>query len=196
MRIVWGSGRETVINNVAADQFLAVREEGIGADFDFDGDVDGFDFLAWQRGHGTPAPNAVKSDGDADADRDVDGDDLTEWENAYAAGQTPLSAALSLPSTDSLPSNLLLSLDSPSVGSTAVSSEIDEYFSSSAYSARPADQYSHLPATSGPYLLSVLVSALRSPEAAVNSSGGNAETDLALEIMDEDELSGLSRRTL
>lgn len=49
------------------------------ADFDLDGDVDGNDFLLWQRGLGTPAPTATKGDGDADNDGDVDGDDLAAW---------------------------------------------------------------------------------------------------------------------
>ncbi len=42
------------------------------ADFDNDGDIDGGDFLAWQRGFGTPSAN--KDDGDADNDADVDGE--------------------------------------------------------------------------------------------------------------------------
>ena len=63
------------------------------ADFDQDNDVDGADFLAWQRGFGTLAPDANKDDGDADNDLDVDGDDLTAWQTAY--GQTvPLLATV------------------------------------------------------------------------------------------------------
>ncbi|MDC0934849.1 SdrD B-like domain-containing protein [Pirellulales bacterium] len=53
------------------------------ADFDDNQQVDGHDFLAWQRGLGTPAPNALKSDGDADNDLDVDGDDLSVWETQF-----------------------------------------------------------------------------------------------------------------
>ena len=63
------------------------------ADFDQDNDVDGSDFLAWQRGFGIPAPDANKGDGDADNDQDVDGDDLTAWQTAY--GQSaPLLATV------------------------------------------------------------------------------------------------------
>jgi hypothetical protein len=47
-------------------------------DFDADGDVDGADFLDWQRGFGTTA-DALLSDGDADGDHDVDADDLAVW---------------------------------------------------------------------------------------------------------------------
>ena len=51
------------------------------ADFDEDGDIDGRDFLEWQRGFGTSP--AVKADGDADNDMEVDGDDLIVWQNQY-----------------------------------------------------------------------------------------------------------------
>jgi len=61
------------------------------ADFDGDSDVDGADFLAWQRGFGTAAPNATPADGDADGDLDVDGDDLTVWESQFG-GPAPLAA--------------------------------------------------------------------------------------------------------
>jgi hypothetical protein len=44
------------------------------ADFDGDGDVDGSDFLRWQRGVNS---GTTKAQGDADGDMDVDGDDLT-----------------------------------------------------------------------------------------------------------------------
>jgi hypothetical protein len=60
------------------------------ADFDGDVDVDGRDFLMWQRGYGITVPNAVKSDGDADNDTDVDGDDLEVWQDQY--GEEELSA--------------------------------------------------------------------------------------------------------
>jgi len=53
------------------------------ADYNFDSIVDGHDFLAWQRGFGTTAPDATKGDGDADNDRDVDGDDLATWESQF-----------------------------------------------------------------------------------------------------------------
>lgn len=52
-----------------------------GPDFDSDGDVDGSDFLAWQRGFGTLA--ASKSDGDANSDGNVNNVDLAMWQSAY-----------------------------------------------------------------------------------------------------------------
>lgn len=60
------------------------------ADFDADGDVDGSDFLRWQRGLGKPA--ATAADGDADHDSDVDGLDLAVWRSQF--GATAAVAAL------------------------------------------------------------------------------------------------------
>ncbi len=68
------------------------------ADFNQDNDVDGSDFLAWQRGVSTPAFSARVSDGDADNDQDVDSDDLAAWQTAY--GQTgSLSSPVTLAPT-------------------------------------------------------------------------------------------------
>jgi hypothetical protein len=55
------------------------------ADFDNDGDVDGSDMLAWQRGSGL-ASGANKSQGDANGDGDVDGDDYGVWVNQFGGG--------------------------------------------------------------------------------------------------------------
>jgi predicted outer membrane repeat protein len=51
-------------------------------DFDFDGDVDGRDFLIWQRGFGASSP-VGQDDGDATGDGDVDGNDLAVWQMTY-----------------------------------------------------------------------------------------------------------------
>jgi hypothetical protein len=51
------------------------------ADFDNDGDVDGDDFLRWQRGVG--AGNPTLSMGNADGDGDVDAADLAIWKQQY-----------------------------------------------------------------------------------------------------------------
>ncbi len=58
------------------------------ADFDTDGDIDGSDFLAWQRGLG--ALNASKSNGDADNDQDVDAADLATWTSQFG-GSDPVA---------------------------------------------------------------------------------------------------------
>jgi hypothetical protein len=53
------------------------------ADFDGDGDVDGRDFLIWQRGFGLIGQEN-NSLGDANGDGDVDADDLAIWQTQYA----------------------------------------------------------------------------------------------------------------
>jgi hypothetical protein len=53
------------------------------ADFDSDNDVDGDDFLAWQRGFGSGSPTLA--DGDANGDGMVDGADLAAWEQQYGS---------------------------------------------------------------------------------------------------------------
>ena len=65
------------------------------ADFDGDGDVDGRDFLAWQRGFSSPSPTL--NDGDANQDGFVDGDDLAVWQSQYGTPQdvNSLPAAIS-----------------------------------------------------------------------------------------------------
>lgn len=68
----------------------------IPGDFNGDHGVDGSDFLAWQRGLGTPAPNATTASGDADGDHDVDGSDLALWQANFgetaAATRAPVGA--------------------------------------------------------------------------------------------------------
>lgn len=61
----------------------------VAGDFNDDGDVDGRDFLIWQRGFGAVQLTASAADGDADADRDVDGDDLAIWSTNYGTSQSP-----------------------------------------------------------------------------------------------------------
>ncbi len=90
------------------------------ADFNTDGAVNGFDFLSWQRGFGTPGGGATLEQGDADANGAVDNDDLVIWQTQYgtttalaaAAVSAPLQAALSEPvaatsASDSSDSGLL-----------------------------------------------------------------------------------------
>jgi hypothetical protein len=54
------------------------------ADFDGDGDIDGRDFLTWQRGFGITG-TATLTQGDANDDGDVDADDLAIWQSQYGA---------------------------------------------------------------------------------------------------------------
>ncbi len=73
------------------------------ADFDEDGDVDGIDFLAWQRG--TPLPGfATKSEGDANGDKFVNEIDLGIWQDEFGNGAAAMAALASVPE----PATLLL----------------------------------------------------------------------------------------
>jgi hypothetical protein len=60
------------------------------ADFDRDGDVDGQDFLTWQRNIGTA--EALQSQGDADFGGGVDGGDLVAWRAGFGNSLTALAA--------------------------------------------------------------------------------------------------------
>jgi hypothetical protein len=77
---VGGTGNDVVLNLVAS-----ATEN---ADFDGDGDVDGADFLAWQRGVGVSS-GAPRSEGDADGNGAVNAADLQVWRDQFAS---PLSA--------------------------------------------------------------------------------------------------------
>lgn len=68
------------------------------ADFDGDGDIDGADFLTWQRNLGS---GTSTSQGDADNDGDVDGDDLAVWQMQFDAAP-PQSAVVGVPEPTSL----------------------------------------------------------------------------------------------
>jgi hypothetical protein len=64
------------------------------ADFDADGDVDGADFLAWQRGLGQTT-GAVLGQGDANGDMAVNASDLAIWRTQF--GQTGSVSAVPEP---------------------------------------------------------------------------------------------------
>ena len=66
------------------------------ADFDSDGDTDGFDFLTWQRSFGTTS-GATLANGDATADGDVDSNDAAVWEVTFGA-MLPAPITISLES--------------------------------------------------------------------------------------------------
>jgi hypothetical protein len=70
------------------------------ADFDGDGDVDGQDFLTWQRGLGGDPTSA---NGNANGDGAIDGADLAVWEDQFAAASSvPAAAAVPEPSSIAL----------------------------------------------------------------------------------------------
>jgi hypothetical protein len=62
------------------------------ADFDQDSNIDGHDFLLWQRGYGTTV-GAAKSDGNSDDDGDVDASDRAAWEVTFGEAVAPLASS-------------------------------------------------------------------------------------------------------
>lgn len=83
-------------------QILAIFEETTMVslpDFDTDTDVDGADFLIWQRGSGS---GTTFAEGDANGDQLVDGSDLSIWQGGFGSfggAGTPQIAAVPEPST-------------------------------------------------------------------------------------------------
>lgn len=65
-------------------------------DFDADGDVDGTDFLAWQRGLGITS-GASRTQGDSNADGDVDRFDLAVWKAQFGSAGLAASSTTGVP---------------------------------------------------------------------------------------------------
>jgi hypothetical protein len=84
----------SILNNAASNAMAGTAYfdnyrvlDGIPADFDNDGDIDGADLGVWRTAHGTTAV------GDADGDGDSDGNDLLIWQRNVGVDLTPSVAA-------------------------------------------------------------------------------------------------------
>jgi CSLREA domain-containing protein len=85
-----GAPYSRVENRVDIGAFEAQGGNGsLYGDFDLDGDIDGRDFLNWQRGFGMSGPVVGRQHGDATDDGDVDGNDLAVWQATYGPGWPP-----------------------------------------------------------------------------------------------------------
>lgn len=93
-RIADGDLQESIAMDIGAYEAQTIPS----ADYVDDGTVDGFDFLAWQRGFGK-TDDATRADGNSDDDTDVDHSDLAAWQVSYGSGE--LSAVSSQLSEDS-----------------------------------------------------------------------------------------------
>jgi hypothetical protein len=71
------------------------------ADADSDEDVDGADFLSWQRGFGQNDGTSV-ADGDFNFDGQVTADDLAVWETQYDTGPSFVASSVSVPDPSSV----------------------------------------------------------------------------------------------
>jgi hypothetical protein len=90
----------------ATSQFPAITTN---ADFNADGEVDGEDFLLWQRGLGA-ATGAVLGDGDANGDGAVNGADLDVWRLASPGRVVPAVSAVPEPASVAIASLALVGL--------------------------------------------------------------------------------------
>jgi hypothetical protein len=77
------------------DPFVGVESS---ADFDLDGDVDGADFLRWQKSVGAVASH---EDGDDNSDLRVDSQDLQTWKSNFAGGAASVGG-VAVPEPDAL----------------------------------------------------------------------------------------------
>lgn len=87
--------------NIYGDEITGLVEyvgSAVNADFDGDGDVDGRDFLRWQRGYGLGG-QTTNANGDANGDGIVNGADLAIWQGQYGSGA--LAAAVAVPEPNS-----------------------------------------------------------------------------------------------
>jgi hypothetical protein len=78
---------------VSWNELSLITVAGVTGDFDDDGDVDGQDFLAWQRGLSPSSLSPI---------------DLADWQGAYGGG--PLAAVSSVPEPSSICLVVLLSV--------------------------------------------------------------------------------------
>jgi len=101
MFIVWGTPGSTLLALLAAESWVRDREAELAPDFDadFDGDldVDGADFLTWQRGFA--AADALQVQGDADRDDLVGAGDLGRWAFEFGARLASFPGAAAASST-------------------------------------------------------------------------------------------------
>ena len=100
-----------LIRLVASDNSV-IAQVAINGDFDQDNDVDGADFLAWQRGVGTRS-GATTSQGDADRDGDVDGADLAPWKINFGAIGEAAATAAAVPAAPFASRDPLTTADAP-----------------------------------------------------------------------------------
>ncbi len=92
-------GASLVVTNHAMNSGRTYTAVGfVESDFNEDGDVDGADFLAWQRGTEYPG-YAYKSEGDANNDYFIDGLDLEIWKIQFGGETGIVTVVTPVPET-------------------------------------------------------------------------------------------------
>lgn len=88
------------VNDYAMGALAINRAAGLRGDFDIDGDVDGHDFLAWQRTFGTTGSPAA----DGSLNGIVDHADLQIWQQQFgeSIGSTTMWSAMRVPEPEGL----------------------------------------------------------------------------------------------
>jgi hypothetical protein len=95
-----GDGELPIGNHIFLDNITAGPTVAEDADFDGDNDVDGHDFLIWQRGLGN---GTTQSQGDADFNNVVNALDLAIWKQQFGlASALPAAVGIPEPGTASL----------------------------------------------------------------------------------------------
>jgi hypothetical protein len=106
---IWNQGADP--QSFFVDAFtLTATTPTLTADFDGDDDVDGNDYLRWQRGLGI-ATGATKGQGDADGNGAVNGLDFVEWKAQYGLPAVAAAGAVPEPTTARLAASALALLD-------------------------------------------------------------------------------------
>jgi fibronectin-binding autotransporter adhesin len=83
-------------------------------DFDGDADVDGRDFLIWQRGFGQTLVDPYFH-GDATRDGDIDGNDLAVWQETYGEEQEMAELGLRMAESESANSQVFRGSQTPTI---------------------------------------------------------------------------------
>jgi hypothetical protein len=96
----WAFASPIQLNAFARNPMAAeAPDAAVSADFDADGDVDGADFLTWQRGVGTTT-GATRAQGDANGDSAIDALDLEAWKSGFgpaAMGGSVAATVMTIP---------------------------------------------------------------------------------------------------
>ncbi len=87
------------LSDIAIQDIFNAVNVAVEPDFDSDGDVDGADFLAWQRG---VAAGTTFPDGDANNSGTVDATDLAIWQAAYGSSNPIVASLQSVPEPNAL----------------------------------------------------------------------------------------------